>query len=59
MGERIADAMLVSGMRASTLHRHAHEQIPAGSTSPEILESHGFEVAHIIKTIRSGLTKQT
>lgn len=56
-GDRIADAMLASGIQASTLQRLALEQIPACGTNPEILESHGFHVAYLIETIRSGLAK--
>jgi transketolase len=58
-GDRIADAMLASGIQESTLHRLALEQIPACGTNPEILESHGFDVAHLIEVIRSGLAKQS
>ena len=58
-GDRIADAMLASGIQASTLHRLALDQIPACGTNSEILELHGFNVAHLIEAIRSGLGKKS
>ena len=58
-GDRIADAMVASGIQASTLHRLALQQIPACGTNLEILETHGFDVAHLVDAIRSDLAMQS
>jgi transketolase len=58
-GDRIADAMLSKGIPASILYRIALNEIPACGTNPEILESHGFDVAHLVETVCSGLMEQS
>ncbi len=58
-GDRIADAMLAIGIKSCSLHRIALERIPACGTNIEILESHGFDAAHIIEAIHSDLAKQS